>query len=147
MDGDHPLLLSGSLQVTDRPAMIKNCCFSSCGQFLACAASDSTVYTVRMPLSLKNNQALVGEGSKHCIIVSATAIQSFYRVLFLCPGHNESVLCAGFSQSSEWLVSCSTDKTIRVWSLTNKEPQLTISTDKVTSPSPNLCVHVCALLL
>ncbi len=61
VDRDHPTLLTTTLQCTDRPSAINSCCFSGCGQHLACACSDNTVYSMRMPLSLKKTHAFVGE--------------------------------------------------------------------------------------
>ncbi|XP_064402909.1 WD repeat-containing protein 27-like isoform X2 [Halichondria panicea] len=98
VDRDHPTHLTSTLQCTDRPSAINSCCFSGCGQHLTCACSDNTVYSMRMPLSLKKTHAFVG--------------------------HDNSVVSVGWSASGEWMISSSKDRTARVWSLSQKDPLL-----------------------
>ncbi len=68
VDREHPTHLTTTLQCTDRPSAINSCCFSGCGKHLTCACSDNTVYSMRMPLSLRKTHAFVGESIYHSTI-------------------------------------------------------------------------------
>ena len=45
-----------------------------------------------------------------------------------CTGHDGTVLSTSWNHGGEWLLTCSADKTARVWSSGHKDPVLTIST-------------------
>ncbi len=81
VDRDHPTHLTSTLQCTDRPSAINSCCFSGCGQHLTCACSDNTVYSMRMPLSLKKTHAFVGESIYYREIHNSILLQDFTESL------------------------------------------------------------------
>ena len=106
------------------------------GQRLACCLSDGTAHCLKMPLT--------GSGS---ILRGKPSFFIMMYILNICScinkkGHNGGVTSASWSHDGQWLLTGSTDRAARLWSVRQPENPLmavsevqhnfkTPSTDKV----------------
>lgn len=98
------------------------------GQYLACSCADKASYTVKMPPTSGKVNAFVGMPTKKRNSVIVLLGKGVCIANFSPSGHDGAVLSTCWNHGGEWLLTCSTDKTARVWSSGNKDPLLTIST-------------------
>ena len=84
-----------------------------------------------------------------------TTYHAHVHLVIQCIGHDGVVLSACWNHSGQWLLTCSTDKTARVWAIGHKDPLLTLntvqhnfssSTTKVTKVNADACTAECRCL-
>ncbi|KAJ7401137.1 WD repeat domain 27 [Pitangus sulphuratus] len=97
LDGDPPIKYEKEISVTCKPTPIFCVQYSGDGEMLACGLADKTV------------------------LVFNSNLTDTYNVF---SGHDGAVNSVGWSHNKKWLVSSSEDRTLRVWSVCNKEPAL-----------------------
>ncbi|NWY38294.1 WDR27 protein, partial [Sylvia atricapilla] len=98
-----PVKYEKEISVTGKPTPIFCVQYSGDGELLACGQADKTV------LILNSN---------------LTDVHSVFS------GHDGAVSSVGWSHDRKWLVSGSEDRTLRVWSICNKEPALILGKEK-----------------
>ncbi|XP_065919304.1 WD repeat-containing protein 27-like isoform X2 [Dysidea avara] len=98
-DGGVPNTL---YHTTTLSAPINQMTFSGDGQSLSCGTVDKLAHILTMPPSSSKSKAF--------------------------SGHGGSVTSVNWSEDSQWLMTCSTDKTARVWTNGRKDPILLINT-------------------
>uniref|UniRef100_A0A8C3NDT7 Uncharacterized protein n=1 Tax=Geospiza parvula TaxID=87175 RepID=A0A8C3NDT7_GEOPR len=64
-----------------------------------------------------------------CVMRFSAVLLADMTLLFLL-GHDGAVNSVGWSHDRKWLVSASEDRTVRVWSVCNKEPALILGKEK-----------------
>ncbi|XP_074781203.1 WD repeat-containing protein 27 [Athene noctua] len=98
-----PIKYEKEISVTSKPTPI--CCiqYSGDGEMLACGLADKTVLTLSSNLT------------------------DTYNVF---SGHDGALNSVGWSHDKKWLVSASEDRTLRIWSVCNKEPALILGKEK-----------------
>ncbi|XP_058953759.2 WD repeat-containing protein 27 [Pocillopora verrucosa] len=100
MDSEAPTNLEHKLWLTEKPAPINCIVFSDDGKHIACGLANKSVHMMRPPPSSKE------------------------RVF---TGHDGSVTSVSFSHDSRWLMTSSSDKTVRLWSPAHSDPVMTFS--------------------
>lgn len=96
-----PIQLKASISLVDKPVAITRIKYSGDGQRLACCLSDGIVHCLKMPLTTSGS---------------------------VLRGHNGCVTSASWSHSGKWLLTASTDKVARLWSVHQPEtPLVTVS--------------------
>ncbi|NWQ68227.1 WDR27 protein, partial [Neopipo cinnamomea] len=97
LDRDPPIKYEKEISVTCKPTPIFCVQYSGDGEMLACGLADKTV------------------------LIFNSNLTDIYNVF---SGHDGAVNSVGWSHNKKWLVSVSEDRTLRVWSVCNKEPAL-----------------------
>ncbi|XP_051667099.1 WD repeat-containing protein 27 isoform X2 [Manacus candei] len=97
LDRDPPIKYEKQISVTCKPTPIFCIQYSGDGEMLACGLADKTV------------------------LIFNSNLTDTYNVF---SGHDGAVNSVGWSHNKKWLVSASEDRTLRVWSVCNKEPAL-----------------------
>ncbi|KAJ7411719.1 WD repeat-containing protein 27 [Willisornis vidua] len=97
LESDPPIKYEKELSVTCKPTPIFSVQYSGDGEMLACGLADKTV------------------------LIFNSNLTDTYSVF---SGHDGAVNSVGWSHDRNWLVSASEDRTLRVWSVCNKEPAL-----------------------
>ncbi|XP_068864484.1 WD repeat-containing protein 27 [Aphelocoma coerulescens] len=92
-----PIKYEKEISLTCKPTPIFCIQYSGDGELLACGLADKTVLIFNSNLTDVHNAF---------------------------PGHDGAVNSVGWSHDKKWLVSASEDRTLRVWSVCNKEPAL-----------------------
>ncbi|KAM6280972.1 WD repeat-containing protein 27 [Porphyrio hochstetteri] len=102
-----PVKYDRGKSVTSKPTQI--CCiqYSGDGEMLACGLADKTV------------------------LIFNSSLTDTYSAF---SGHAGAVNSVGWSHDNKWLVSASEDRTLRVWSVCNKEPALILGKEKFHKP-------------
>ncbi|NXA10928.1 WDR27 protein, partial [Sapayoa aenigma] len=103
LESDPPIKYEKEISVTCKPTPIFCVQYSGDGEMLACGLGDKTV------LILNSN------------LTDTSSVFS---------GHDGAVNSVGWSHDKKWLVSASEDRTLRVWSVCNKEPALILGKEK-----------------
>ncbi|XP_068041241.1 WD repeat-containing protein 27 isoform X1 [Anomalospiza imberbis] len=98
-----PIKYEREISVTCKPTPIFCVQYSGDGELLACGQADKTV------LIFKSN---------------LTDVHDVFS------GHDGAVNSVGWSHDRKWLVSASEDRTLRVWSVCNKEPALILGKEE-----------------
>ncbi|NXL18886.1 WDR27 protein, partial [Setophaga kirtlandii] len=98
-----PIKYEKEISVTCKPTPIFCVQYSGDGELLACGQADKTV-----------------------LIFNSNLID----VHSVFSGHDGAVNSVGWSHDRKWLVSASEDRTLRVWSICNKEPALILGKEK-----------------
>ncbi|XP_009073546.1 PREDICTED: WD repeat-containing protein 27 [Acanthisitta chloris] len=98
-----PVNYKKEVSVTSKPTPIFCVQHSGDGKMLACGLADSTVR------------------------ILSSNLTDMYNVF---TGHDSAVNSVGWSHDKKWLVSASEDRTLRVWSVCNKEPALILGKEK-----------------
>ncbi|XP_071404072.1 WD repeat-containing protein 27 isoform X3 [Pithys albifrons albifrons] len=97
LESDPPIKYEKELSVTCKPTPIFSVQYSGDGEMLACGLADRAV------------------------LIFNSNLTDMYNVF---SGHDGAVNSVGWSHDRNWLVSASQDRTLRVWSVCNKEPAL-----------------------
>ncbi|NXI13906.1 WDR27 protein, partial [Irena cyanogastra] len=98
-----PIKYEKEISVTCKPTPIFCVQYSGDGKLLACGQADKTVLLFDSNLTDVHN---------------------------VFSGHDGAVNSVGWSHDRKWLVSASEDRTLRVWSVCNKEPALILDKEK-----------------
>ncbi|NWS25648.1 WDR27 protein, partial [Polioptila caerulea] len=98
-----PIKYKKEIPVTCKPTPIFCVQYSGDGELLACGQADKTVLIFNSSLTDVHN---------------------------VFSGHDGAVNSVGWSHDRKWLVSASEDRTLRVWSICNKEPALILGKEK-----------------
>ncbi|NXO31186.1 WDR27 protein, partial [Cisticola juncidis] len=98
-----PIKYEKEISVTCKPTPIFCVQYSGDGELLACGQADKTVLIFNSNLTDVHN---------------------------VFSGHDGAVNSVGWSHDRKWLVSASEDRTLRVWSVCNKEPALILGKEK-----------------
>ncbi|NWH33412.1 WDR27 protein, partial [Chloropsis hardwickii] len=98
-----PIKYEREISVTCKPTPIFCVQYSGDGELLACGQADKTVLIFNSNLTDVHN---------------------------VFSGHDGAVNSVGWSNDRKWLVSASEDRTLRVWSVCNKEPALILGKEK-----------------
>ncbi|NXA84839.1 WDR27 protein, partial [Thryothorus ludovicianus] len=98
-----PIKYEKEISVTCKPTPIFCVQYSGDGELLACGQADKTVLLFNSNLTDVHN---------------------------VLSGHDGAVYSVGWSHDRKWLVSASEDRTLRVWSVCNKEPALILGKEK-----------------
>ncbi|NWT33672.1 WDR27 protein, partial [Cardinalis cardinalis] len=98
-----PIKYEKEISVTCKPTPIFCVQYSGDGELLACGQADKTVLIFNSSLTDVHN---------------------------VFSGHDGAVNSVGWSHDKKWLVSASEDRTLRVWSVCNKEPALILGKEK-----------------
>ncbi|KAI1240750.1 hypothetical protein IHE44_0009191 [Lamprotornis superbus] len=98
-----PIKYEKEISVTCKPTPIFCVQYSGDGGLLACGQADKTVLIFNSNLTDVHN---------------------------VFSGHDGAVNSVGWSHDRKWLVSASEDRTLRVWSVCNKEPALILGKEK-----------------
>ncbi|NXA61178.1 WDR27 protein, partial [Mohoua ochrocephala] len=97
LESPPPIKYEKEISVTCKPTPIFCIQYSGDGELLACGLADKTVLIFNSNLTDVHN---------------------------VFSGHDGAVNSVGWSHDKKWLVSASEDRTLRVWSVWNKEPAL-----------------------
>ncbi|PFX32770.1 WD repeat-containing protein 27 [Stylophora pistillata] len=100
MDSEAPTDLQHKLSHTEKPAPINCIVFSDDGKHIACGLANKSVHMMRPPPSSKET---------------------------VFTGHDGSVTSVSFSHDSRWLMTSSSDKTVKLWSSAHSDPGMTFS--------------------
>ncbi|NXL74279.1 WDR27 protein, partial [Leptocoma aspasia] len=103
LDSYPPIKYEKEISVTCKPTPIFCVQYSGDGELLACGQADKTV------------------------LIFNSSLTDVYNVF---SGHDGAVNSVGWSHDRKWLVSASEDRTLRVWSVCNKEPALILGKEK-----------------
>ncbi|NXC29134.1 WDR27 protein, partial [Campylorhamphus procurvoides] len=103
LESDPPIKYKKEVSVTSKPTPIFCVQYSGDGEMLACGLADQTV------------------------LIFNSNLTNTYNVF---PGHDGAVNSVGWSHDKKWLVSASEDRTLRVWSVCNKELALILGKEK-----------------
>ncbi|NXP29001.1 WDR27 protein, partial [Scytalopus superciliaris] len=103
LESDPPIKYEKEVSVTFKPTPIFCVQYSGDGEMLACGLADKTV------------------------LIFSPNLTDTYNVF---SGHDGAVNSVGWSHDKKWLVSASEDRTLRVWSVCNKEPALILGKEK-----------------
>ncbi|XP_071404074.1 WD repeat-containing protein 27 isoform X5 [Pithys albifrons albifrons] len=103
LESDPPIKYEKELSVTCKPTPIFSVQYSGDGEMLACGLADRAV------------------------LIFNSNLTDMYNVF---SGHDGAVNSVGWSHDRNWLVSASQDRTLRVWSVCNKEPALILGKEK-----------------
>ncbi|XP_064269996.1 WD repeat-containing protein 27 isoform X2 [Passer domesticus] len=98
-----PIKYEKEISVACKPTPIFCVQYSGDGELLACGQADNTVLIFNSNLTDVHN---------------------------VFSGHDGAVNSVGWSHDRKWLVSASEDRTLRVWSVCNKEPALILGKEK-----------------
>ncbi|NXD02316.1 WDR27 protein, partial [Certhia familiaris] len=98
-----PIKYKKEISVTYKPTPIFCVRYSGDGELLACGQADKTVLIFNSNLTDVHN---------------------------VFSGHDGAVNSVGWSHDRKWLISSSEDRTLRVWSVCNKEPALILGKEK-----------------
>ncbi|NXO91386.1 WDR27 protein, partial [Certhia brachydactyla] len=98
-----PIKYEKEISVTYKPTPIFCVRYSGDGELLACGQADKTVLIFNSNLTDVHN---------------------------VFSGHDGAVNSVGWSHDRKWLISASEDRTLRVWSVCNKEPALILGKEK-----------------
>ncbi|NXD14463.1 WDR27 protein, partial [Nothocercus nigrocapillus] len=103
LEGFPPTKYGKEISVAYKPTPISCIQYSGDGELLACGLADKSI--------------LVFDSN----LTDTRAVFS---------GHDGAVNSVGWSHDKKWLVSASEDRTLRIWSVCNKEPALLLGKDK-----------------
>ncbi|RLV98550.1 hypothetical protein DV515_00010705 [Chloebia gouldiae] len=111
-----PIKYEKEKSVTCKPTPIFCVQYSGDGELLACGQADKTVVVFNSNLTDVHDvfSAVTLQVSVSCSEVQVMMVQ----------------LTVGWSHDRKWLVSASEDRTLRVWSVYNKEPALSLGKEK-----------------
>ncbi|NXV03079.1 WDR27 protein, partial [Cettia cetti] len=98
-----PIKYEKEISVTCKPTPIFCVQYSGDGELLACGQADKTV------------------------LIFSSNLTDVHTVF---AGHDGAVNSVGWSHDRKWLISASEDRTLRVWSVCNKEPALILGKEK-----------------
>ncbi|XP_068683722.1 WD repeat-containing protein 27-like isoform X2 [Montipora foliosa] len=100
VNSEAPTNLQHKMPLTQDPSPINSVVFAGNGKNLACALANKTAHVLGVPPSTK---------------------QTVYT------GHDGSVTCVSFSRENSWLLTSSSDKTVRLWNQTQSDPVMIFS--------------------
>ncbi|TRZ23999.1 hypothetical protein HGM15179_003171 [Zosterops borbonicus] len=103
LESSPPIKYEKEISVTCKPTPIFSLQYSGDGELLACGQADKTVLIFNSNLTDVHN---------------------------VFSGHDGAVNSVGWSHDRKWLVSASEDRTLRVWSVCNKELALILGKEK-----------------